>query len=111
MSEFFDESSFLKTESQIFWDSETLYIQHANLSSSIKERKDFLDTVESTKPIPVNLSIEIQKARTNKNLTRKQLANKINIKETELAKYETGKAIPDREVLRKLRRTLNCSKF
>ena len=53
-----------------------------------------------------DMKVEIQKARTAKKLTQKQLANMINEKPDVIQSYENGKAIPNQQVLNKLRRVL-----
>lgn len=52
--------------------------------------------------IDKRISQNIQNARTNANLTRKQLAQKINEKETLVAEYENGTAIPNPNILNKI---------
>jgi len=58
------------------------------------------------KTVSFDLRTQIQKARSAKNLTRKQLAQKLNIKEAVIASYENGSAIPDANILNKLNRAL-----
>src|SRR3990167_834728 len=62
-------------------------------------------------PIPVqNLSVDyrkmIQQARLNAKLTQAELAKKMNIKVSDLAAYENGKAVPPPSVLVLLKRVL-----
>jgi putative transcription factor len=59
--------------------------------------------------IDKKVSQRIQARRTEKGLSRKQLAQKINEKETLLADYENGKAIPSASVLNKIERALGVS--
>ena len=59
--------------------------------------------------IDKKVSQRIQTARTAKGLSRKQLAQKINEKETVLADYENGKAIPNAALLNKIERVLGVS--
>jgi ribosome-binding protein aMBF1 (putative translation factor) len=49
---------------------------------------------------------QIVQARQAKGWTRKQLAQKINVKEQVLATYENGSAIPNNQILAKLRQKL-----
>lgn len=51
-------------------------------------------------------STTITKTRAAKGLTREQLAQKVNIKSSVLVEYETGKAIPNQQILNKLERVL-----
>ena len=53
-----------------------------------------------------DIKVEIQKARTAKKLTQKQLATMINERQDVIQSYENGKAIPNQQVLNKLRRAL-----
>lgn len=63
----------------------------------------------SKKKIDRNISKNIQSARTTQKMTRKQLAQKINIKESVIADYENGKAIPKPEILNKIEKILKTS--
>ena len=54
------------------------------------------------KKISHSLRILLQKARTSKKLTKKELALKVNVKENVISDYENGKVIPDRTILNKL---------
>lgn len=49
-----------------------------------------------------SIMILIQKARADKGLTQKELAQKLNIKPVVINEYETGKAIVDRQLLNKM---------
>jgi putative transcription factor len=55
------------------------------------------------------LSLSIQKARTDKKWTRKDLAIKINEKESVITDYETGKAIPNGIILQKMSKALGIT--
>ncbi len=59
--------------------------------------------------IDKKISQRIQTARTEKGLSRKQLAQKINEKETVLADYENARAIPNAALLNKIERVLGVS--
>lgn len=56
----------------------------------------------------VNLSVAkaIQQARTAKGLNQKDFATKINEKSTVVNEYESGKAIPNQQILGKMERVL-----
>lgn len=58
------------------------------------------------KKIDKSISQKIQKARAELKMTRKQLAQKANEKETVIADYENGKAIPNHKLISKLERIL-----
>ena len=51
----------------------------------------------------------LQKARQAKSLTQAELAKLINEKSTVINEYESGKAIPNGQVIQKLNRALNCT--
>lgn len=54
-----------------------------------------------------SVSKAIMQARQDKGMTQKQLATAINEKPQIIQEFESGKAIPDQNVLGKLERTLN----
>lgn len=59
-----------------------------------------------TKRVGTAFKSELQKARQAKGLTQTQLANLINEKSTVINEYESGKAIPNGQVIQKLNRAL-----
>jgi putative transcription factor len=73
--------------------------------------KDFKKLDSDEPPIPTKLNhdlkILIQKKRQELNLTQKNLANKINVKVNIINDYETGKCIPDKIILQKIKNVLN----
>ena len=76
-------------------------------SSTMNKRK--LDENEDGGKLPeVGLSLgqTIQKARAAKNMKQKDLSSRINEKPSVIADYETGKAIPNNQILGKLERVL-----
>ena len=56
--------------------------------------------------MPLELKKKIQQARLDKKLTQAQLGNLINEKPNVIQEYESGKAIPNPQVLSKLSRVL-----
>ena len=50
----------------------------------------------------------IQAARTAKGLTQKQLANQLQIDAKTINEYESGKAIPNNQVIAKIERALGA---
>ena len=68
--------------------------------------KKGIDNGEDSFEYTENYSKEIQKARQQKSLTRKQLAQQINESESFLAKVEAGKIKPTEKVIKKLERFL-----
>jgi len=55
-----------------------------------------------------SLSLRIQQARQAAGLTQKELAQKINEKATVINDYESGKALPNQQIISKLERALNA---
>ena len=55
-----------------------------------------------------SLSKAIMQARTAKKLTQKELGTAINEKPQVVAEYESGKAIPNPQIISKLERALGC---
>jgi putative transcription factor len=64
------------------------------------------DSTVKLKTVSVDLKNQIQQARQAKGLSQKELANKINEKQTIVAEYESGKAIPDQKILSKMSKAL-----
>jgi len=58
------------------------------------------------KTVPKNVAMAIQQARQAKSLTQKELATRINEKQSIITDYESGKAVPSQQVLAKLERIL-----
>jgi len=56
--------------------------------------------------VPLEVGKVIQKGRQDRGLTQKDLATKINEKPQVIADYESGKAIPNNQVLGKLERAI-----
>ena len=59
--------------------------------------------------VSFSLKMKIMKARQNKGLTQKQLADKIGINVNEIKRYENGDVIPDSNILNKLGRELGVN--
>lgn len=55
-----------------------------------------------------SLSKAIMQARTAKKMTQKELATAINEKPQVVGEYESGKAIPNPQIISKLERKLGC---
>jgi len=55
-----------------------------------------------------SLSKAIQQARTAKKMTQKELATKINEKPQVIGEYESGKAVPNGQIIVKIERALGC---
>ena len=61
------------------------------------------------KKVSHKLSVSIQQARAGKKWSRQELAQKLNVKASVITEYETGKAIPDNQILQKLSRVLGVT--
>ena len=64
------------------------------------------DDVTEVPIIKTELKQKITQARISKKLTQKQLATAINEKEDVIKSYESGKAVPNNQILSKLSRVL-----
>ncbi|XP_022970748.1 multiprotein-bridging factor 1b-like [Cucurbita maxima] len=58
--------------------------------------------------VPTELKKAIMQARTEKKLTQTQLAQLINKKPQVIQEYESGKAIPNQQIITKLERALGA---
>lgn len=78
-------------------------------TTSIQRKKILDDNPESYKVEKVSHSLrnQIQTSRMALKLTQKELAQKINVNPNIIQQYENGKAVPDNQILQKLRRVLN----
>jgi putative transcription factor len=110
-------SSTLKTQSQISSaqrrgveiDTNKKYAAGQNKQHSANKNTATLDReTEELHHVTVSLDVSkiIQQARQAKGFTQKELATKINEKPQVVNDYESGKAIPNQQVMSKLERTL-----
>jgi putative transcription factor len=76
----------------------------AGLNAKRLEESDELKHVKVDK----SLSKAIMQARTAKKLSQKELATKINEKPQVVGEYESGKAIPNPQIIGKIERALGC---
>eukprot|EP00478_Filoreta_tenera_P003143 GABV01003305.1.p1 GENE.GABV01003305.1~~GABV01003305.1.p1 ORF type:complete len:155 (+),score=56.74 GABV01003305.1:107-571(+) len=56
--------------------------------------------------IPTAFKVALMKARTDKKLTQAQLAQRLNIRQSVIADYESGRAIPDPALVSRMQRVL-----
>lgn len=82
-------------------------IKHIQGHSKIKKLDS--DDPEPPKKLSHSVKIEIQKARSAKKLTQKQVANMVNLPVKTVSDYESGKAIPNRQILSKFSRILGIN--
>lgn len=59
--------------------------------------------------IPTEFKLALQKARQAKNLTQAQLAQQLNVQVSVVNSYESGKAVPDAQIIQKLNRALGIT--
>ncbi|KAK0602680.1 hypothetical protein LWI29_035913 [Acer saccharum] len=79
----------------------------ASSSTSLNTRKlDEDSETLSHDRVPTELKKAIMQARMDKKFTQAQLAQMINEKPQIIQEYESGKAIPNQQILTKLERTL-----
>lgn len=64
------------------------------------------DDAPKVKTLDRNVSLRIQQARQAKGWTQKELAQKISEKPQVINEYESGRAIPNQQILSKLERVL-----
>ena len=67
--------------------------------------KTDIDTF-TNKKIDEKFSVKIRNARNSKNMTQKELAQRINVKPAVINEYESAKALPNPKTINKLKRTL-----
>lgn len=58
--------------------------------------------------LPHEFRMEMQKARVAAGLSQADLAKRINEKQSVVNEYESGRAVPDSQVIVKIERALNC---
>lgn len=75
-------------------------------SKKIEEAGTGEEAAPKMKSLDRNVSLRIQQARQAKGLTQKELAQKINEKPQVINDYESGRAIPNQQILIKLERAL-----
>jgi putative transcription factor len=85
-------------------------IRPADAIQSQRSRKlDNNDSLETYRhqSISHDFKIALQQARVAKKITQQQLAQLIQVSETTIKNYESGKGIPDPKLIDKLNRVLN----
>lgn len=84
-----------------------------NNNNSINKRKKptkFQELDGDEPPVPKQIdrkiSTEISQKRSAKGLTQKKLAQQLNLQQSLINDYESGKVIPDKNILRKIMNAL-----
>jgi putative transcription factor len=80
---------------------------HSATIMSAKKLEEATD-VGTIAKVDRSLSKAIMQARTAKSMTQKEVATAINEKPQVVAEYESGKAIPNPQIISKLERHLGC---
>uniref|UniRef100_A0A453EFF2 HTH cro/C1-type domain-containing protein n=1 Tax=Aegilops tauschii subsp. strangulata TaxID=200361 RepID=A0A453EFF2_AEGTS len=78
---------------------------HSTTSLNTKRLDDDTENLAHER-VPSDLKKSIMQARTDKKLTQAQLAQLINEKPQVIQEYESGKAIPNQQIIGKLERAL-----
>ena len=85
----------------------TVSIKKIHYGSSVQKKlDDYTGEGGYMKKVDTNIRQKILKARNAKGLSQKQLANSINEKQSLIAQYENGTAIPSTDILVKLGKKL-----
>lgn len=80
--------------------------QHnAGLGARAKKIADDTETTK-VKTVAHNVSINIQRARQAKGMNQKELAQVLNEKQSVVTDYESGKAVPNEQVLQRMEKAL-----
>ena len=92
---------------QVVWNKKKKPSYNHNPPGTAKFRALDGDEPPAPKKIDHSTRIAIQRARIENKLSQKQLANKLNIQEKIISEYESGKAIPNKQIINKINRLLN----
>lgn len=93
----------------VIWKKQIKSSSAKHIQGHQKIKKLDSDDPEPPKKLGHYVKIEIQKARTAKKLTQKQLANITNLPVQTISQYESGKAIPNRQILSKIGQILGIN--
>lgn len=80
--------------------------QNKNPPGTAKFRALDGDEPPAPKKVSQDVRMAIQKARCAKKMTQKELANRLNLSASTINEYESGKAIPNRQILSRIGRAL-----
>ena len=80
---------------------------HTATGLSVKKLEE-ADEVGKIARVDKSLSKAIMQARVAKKMTQKELATAVNEKPQVVAEYESGKAIPNPQIISKIERQLGC---
>lgn len=98
-------------------DWKTVICSKSNRSQNTKPRQNAPGTAKfhalnsedppAPKKVSHNVRMAIQKGRCSKKMTQKDLAVRLNMPVTTISDYESGKAIPNRQVLCRIAKVLD----
>mmetsp|Transcript_73604 Transcript_73604/g.117340 ORF Transcript_73604/g.117340 Transcript_73604/m.117340 type:complete len:143 (+) Transcript_73604:40-468(+) len=82
--------------------------ENSNSSSGSSKKKKIDEEQEDfrTAKIGKNFSVALQQARLKKNWKQQQLAQALNVRQTVINQYESGKAVPNPQLIAKMNRVL-----
>lgn len=80
--------------------------QKRKVQNSHLRKVELEDDVQPIEKVSTDIKLLIQKARQEKNLTQKELANKVNVKPEIIRDIESGKAMNDKQILVKMQKVL-----
>jgi putative transcription factor len=97
-----------KNKSSLIAQSGEVETFHKTKHSPHDDKLRKIENSEETSHTKVSFSMKmkIQKARMEKKMTQKELAQSIQVKPQVINEYESGKAIPDSGIINKLQRVL-----
>ncbi|OQR99554.1 hypothetical protein THRCLA_21818 [Thraustotheca clavata] len=83
---------------------------HSNVNTNMRKLEEDTETFKHD-TVDRSLSQALQKARLDKGMTQKALATAINEKPQVIGEYESGRAIPNPQIISKIERALGCRNF
>ena len=91
------------------WEPVVLKKTNTNKNVNIKQNTNNIDNmdVEIKPTVSLSNSLLIQKARMEKKMSQKELAQKLNIDNKIIQLYESGKVVPEFRLMIKLEKILN----
>jgi len=98
------EQGTLETQKKFLAGSNKAHAPPTNAQKLDAETEDFKHV-----RVTLEFKLALQKARTAKKMTQAQLAQAVNVKQSVINEYESGKAIPDPALISKLNRALGAA--
>jgi putative transcription factor len=82
---------------------------NSNKQNIDASRLDNQEEPQRIKKVTTDLKMNIQKARCDKEMTQKQLAQKCNLSLSRISEYESGRAVPNNQEMQKIGRALGLT--